>query len=149
MLLTSPPLFAGAHRFITLKDTLKSQGLNTGVMTRAALLQILSPTRSHLSFFPQLRLLALSLARTSALLRTQHLLSSITRRLASMTFHKEGQFPLPPRKRRLTTRKWSRSSQSSPSRTSCRGDDTGVLTQRLGKKIQLVGDDLFVTNTSA
>ena len=28
-------------------------------------------------------------------------------------------------------------------------DGWGILTQRLGRKIQIVGDDLFVTNTKS
>ena len=77
---------------------------------------------------------------------------------AASEFYKDGRYQLESEKRRAHVasssptcwRRGATSIRSSASRTACpstTGTAGRYLTDRLGKKVQLVGDDLFVTNT--
>ena len=132
-----------AQVYHTLKDTLKSQGLNTGVGDEGGFAPDLKSNEEPLEL--------LSEAVTAAGFELGKDFRFAMDPASSEFYNKEtGKYDLKGEGRSLTSEEMVEKFPIVSIEDGLAEEDWDgwkILTQRLGKKIQLVGDDLFVTNT--
>ncbi len=144
----SEALRCGAEIFQRLKQILKERGLNTAVGDEGGFAPNLPSNEAALSILLEAIDVAGYQAGTDVYLGLD---------VASSEFHRDGVYFLESEGRRFTAEQFSDYLAELVARFPIISIEDGmaeadwegwaVLTRRLGKKVQLVGDDLFVTNT--
>ena len=138
----------GAEVFHTLKKELSAAGLTTGIGDEGGFAPNLSSTRDALDFI-------LKSIEKAGYKPGEDIYLAMD--CAATEYFKDGEYraarakarSCPPTKTSTISPRSCATTRSSRSRTACREDDWDgwrALTEALGDKIQLVGDDLFVTN---